>query len=558
MINLDNACTINIMFAQNWIRTRAIYPVLLLACLAGSWWLSNYSYTLFHTIVEIFCVVIAAVIFILVWNSRSTLTSGSLLVVGAGQLFMALFDIIHTLAYKGVQMFPGFDSDLPTQFWIASRYYLVFSLLSSFVFIKRKVRFWNAWLVYFGVFLLLVGMIFSGVFPQSFIEGSGLTPFKIYSEYVLIGLFLIVLALLVVNRANFDPTVFRWLLIFIVANVISEFLFTLYSSVTDAYNLLGHVTKLTAYFALYKAIVEVGLIRPYALLFLELKQSEQALRRSNEELQTAYDRLAQTNLTLIETSKKRLSAEKELEQYAARLEQSNRDLEQFAFVASHDLQEPLRKIRLFGERLKESPAVESLDPDSRDFLERMVQASERMRLMIGDLLELSRLTTGRTTIEPVDLDQMLAEVVSDLEVRLARSKGRVEVGPLPTIDADPLQLRRLFQNLIGNALKFSRPGVPPVVRVNSAPVERKEREMVAIEILDNGIGFDPQYAGVIFEPFKRLHGRSEYEGNGMGLAICRKIAEHHNGQIEASSRPGEGSTFTVYLPCTISSKIREN
>jgi PAS domain S-box-containing protein len=254
----------------------------------------------------------------------------------------------------------------------------------------------------------------------------------------------------------------------------------------------------------------------------------------------------------------RKRAEDSLRASAAKLERSNRELQDFASVASHDLQEPLRKIQAFGDRLKTRYAPQ-LSEEGRDYLARMQNAAGRMQTLINDLLTFSRVTTKARPFAEVDLGQVAREVLSDLEVRLEQVGGRVEIGRLPALEADPLQMRQLLQNLIGNALKFRRPDEPPVVRVSAEAVERADasaapparpRAAYRIAVADNGIGFDEKYLDRIFTVFQRLHGRNAYEGNGVGLAVCRRIAERHGGSITAESSPGRGATFYVTLPAS--------
>jgi PAS domain S-box-containing protein len=240
-------------------------------------------------------------------------------------------------------------------------------------------------------------------------------------------------------------------------------------------------------------------------------------------------------------------ADEKLRTYAARLERSNRDLQDFAYVASHDLQEPLRKVQAFGDRLK-AKYNDVLDDTGRDYLKRMFDAAGRMQTLINDLLSYSRVTTKAQPFAAVDLDKILREVLSDLEVRIEQTHGRMEVSPLGTIDADALQMRQLFQNLIGNALKFHKEGESPVIRIQGRPPNDASLPRLEITIADNGIGFDQKYADRIFVIFQRLHGRSQYEGTGVGLAVCKKIVERHGGVITAESKPGEGATFTILLP----------
>src|SRR6478672_2943635 len=238
------------------------------------------------------------------------------------------------------------------------------------------------------------------------------------------------------------------------------------------------------------------------------------------------------------------------------LMRSNEELQQFAYIASHDLQEPLRKIQAFGDRLKTKyEAV--LTEQGRDYLERMQNAANRMQFLINDLLSLSRVSSKTQCIAPINLAQATQEVLSDLEIRVQQTQAKVEVGELPTLNADPIQMRQLLQNLLSNALKFHREHEPPVIKIYSRHLSGQEQqrsgiipttEAYQIFIEDNGIGFEEKYLDRIFNVFQRLHNRSEYEGTGMGLAICRKIVENHGGSITAKSTLGQGTTFVVTLP----------
>ncbi|WP_293098688.1 PAS domain S-box protein [Moorena sp. SIOASIH] len=238
------------------------------------------------------------------------------------------------------------------------------------------------------------------------------------------------------------------------------------------------------------------------------------------------------------------------------LARSNAELQQFAYVASHDLQEPLRKIQAFGDRLQ-TKYHEQLTEQGQDYLKRMQNAAGRMQVLINDLLSLSRVTTKAKPLVATDLAQVVQEVLSDLELRIQQSGGVVEVGELHTIEADPLQMRQLLQNLISNGLKFRPEPRGNLVKIYSQLLQESvplsyggatvnERCQIIVE--DNGIGFDPRYRDRIFQTFQRLHGRSEYEGTGIGLAICRRIVERHNGSIMAESIPGQGARFIVRVP----------
>jgi PAS domain S-box-containing protein len=263
----------------------------------------------------------------------------------------------------------------------------------------------------------------------------------------------------------------------------------------------------------------------------------------------------------------RKQVEDTLARNAAELARSNAELEQFAFVASHDLQEPLRKIQAFGDRLK-TKCDGNIGPDARDYLDRMQSAAARMRRLIDDLLTFSRVIRSAEPFVPVDLAAVTREVLGDLELRLEKSGAKVEVGELPVLEADPMQMRQLLLNVIGNSLKFQRPGSVPVVKIQSRIIDADSAvrapaakpgstdadgvptlgQLCELSIQDNGIGFEEKYTEKIFAVFQRLHGRTEYEGTGVGLAVCRRIAERHHGTIVGRSKPGEGATFIITLP----------
>ena len=260
----------------------------------------------------------------------------------------------------------------------------------------------------------------------------------------------------------------------------------------------------------------------------------------------------------------RKEAEERLRRFAGRLEQNNRELQDFAYVASHDLQEPLRKVQAFGDRLK-TRCADALPDEGRDYLHRMQEAARRMQILIEDLLSYSRVTTRANPFVSVDLNETVSHVLSDLEVLIGEIQAKILVEPLPTVDADATQMRQLMQNLVGNALKFRRKEGQPEVKISSRvvtdPADVRLPKLplrdfnispgnpyCLLRVDDNGIGFDEKYVDKIFVVFQRLHGRGIYEGTGVGLAICRKITLRHGGEITAFSKPGEGSSFVVLLP----------
>ena len=886
------------------------FAVLLIGALVlvGLYVISLYNYLFFHTLAEFSSILIAATIFVITWNARPYLDNGYLLFVGIGFLFVGGFAMLHMLSYAGMDIFTD-STDVPTQLWLCERLIQGLSMFLAPFFLRQKPTRTFVALV-LGMFsalslFLLASIFIWNIFPVTYISGVGLTPFKIYFEYFIIMLFLAGAVFLYLVRTAFAPDVAALLVASLIFNMIAEYIFTTYHSVTDIRNLGGHFFKIIAYYLIYRAIIVTGFVRPYSLLFRELSERERQLLQAQEREKTrtaqieaiidavpaivriahdsegrsvtgnraayeflgaepgsnlstlsdkgqgylryhafvegqelipeemplhiaassgqvlenfeetivfedgderwllgnvnplfderghstgavavllditsrveteqklaaselryrslfetmieglllmdvicgpdgavvdlrimqvnpAYERIANRSraevidhsirdlsgddapkwierygkvalkggstrfedyierldktleitayqpepgqvavlmtdvseqvrareaLRLSEAQLRRLvdsniigviftgedgtvkvandaflsmlgftradfeagrvnwvrltpgeylvkdmqgiaeatetgacnpyekeffnkdgarvpiligyayfydqsptyisfildltarkQAEANLEKYALQLERSNRELQDFAFVASHDLQEPLRKIQSFGERLQ-MHLGERIEPEERDYLERMLSASKRMRTMINDLLSLSRVTTRGLPFEEVNLNEIAAEVLSDLETRISASDGVVEVGDLPTIQADPIQMHQLLQNLISNALKFHKEDEKPVVKVFQELTERPKQVTIIVE--DNGIGFEQEYAERIFQPFQRLHGLGRYEGSGIGLAICRRIVERHSGAIDVKSEIGKGARFKIQLP----------
>ncbi len=331
---------------------------------------------------------------------------------------------------------------------------------------------------------------------------------------------------------------------------------------TGKAKILGVNRELTAMrsngevFPMYLAVAELemksqqkflGIIRDLT----EQKAAEQKITSLNATLeQKVIDRtraLAEVNECLQQENHFRQRAEQRLTLFTKELERSNQELEQFAYVASHDLQEPLRKILTFGGRLEKAD-FDQLSEKGRNYLERMLLAAGRMQSLINDLLAYSRVTTKAHPFETVNLNELIQAVVSDLEVSIESTRGHIDVAELESIQGDPVQLRQLFQNLLSNALKFHKHDCPPLVKIKGEITRTNPPSNYVISVEDNGIGFDEKYLDRIFVPFQRLHGREAYQGTGIGLAICKKIVERHGGTLNATSKPQRGATFIVSLP----------
>ncbi|UFH57001.1 PAS domain-containing protein [Spirosoma sp. KNUC1025] len=284
---------------------------------------------------------------------------------------------------------------------------------------------------------------------------------------------------------------------------------------------------------------------------------ERQVQERTEELEASNEELAAINEELAATNEEIAVANKDLEESNKNLLRSNQNLEQFAYVASHDLQEPLRKIQQFGDLLKTRYTAST--GDELIYLERMQSAASRMSVLIKDLLTFARISTQQDATQPVSLNQVINSVLNDLELAIQDTNAVVRVGALPTIMGDRGQLGQLFLNLFSNALKFHQPDLPPLIRVEASQVSvnklpasinpaRGTKIYHRIDVVDNGIGFDEKYVNRIFQVFQRLHSKNKFAGTGIGLAICEKVAVNHGGAITAHSKPGQGATFSVFLP----------
>lgn len=307
---------------------------------------------------------------------------------------------------------------------------------------------------------------------------------------------------------------------------------------------------------------ESGELIRFAGVAQDVTQQVLVHQQLEEQVLVRTEDLAATNEELTVTNEALLCTNQALETANSDLNRSNQNLEQFAYIASHDLQEPLRKIQQFSDLLKTRYA----DSEGEEllYLERMQSAARRMSLLIKDLLAFSRIATSQVIAQPVVLNQVIDQVVEDLSVVIEESGAQIQVDLLPTVPGDVTQLTQLFQNLLANAVKFRRrPSAGQVVghqihirssqaTTHELPTLLQSQRSAAvyyhIQVMDNGIGFDEKYADRIFQVFQRLHGKSEFAGTGIGLAVVQKVVTNHGGAITARSQPGEGATFNVYLP----------
>ena len=651
------------MTGQTTICGRTVGAILGSMVLIALYLTSRQNYLLFHALVELFSIVVACAVFMIAWNARRLLANNYLLFVGIASLFVALMDLLHTLAYKNMGVFPGSDANLPTQLWIAARYLQSASLLIAPLFIQRTFRPVAAVAGYAVMVTLLLAAVFSGTFPVCFVEGAGLTPFKRGSELLIVFILLAALFLLRRERDAFDRGVFRLLTGSVFLLVAAELSFTLYVDVYGMANMAGHLFKGWAFFLIYRALVETGLSRPYDLLFRELKQSEERYRflyentpvmlhsidhtgvlvnmsnywleqlgyarsevlgrrttefmteesrrcaletvlpayfrtgyvkdipyrmvkknseimdvllsaiaerdekgeitRSlavmvdvterkraeheieslNADLEARNEALEETNCELEAALQDLEDSHQALETVNRELEGANRELDAFNSSVSHDLRRPLTNISGFSQVILELYGTR-LDEQCREFVAEIHQETKRMDQLIDTLLKFARLSRSPLAREAFDLSSAAQAIAVELTLTEPQRRVAISVTPGMVAEGDGRLLRVAMRNLVGNAWKYTGTREEGEIEIG-----RCERDGVpAFFVRDNGVGFDPAEAGLLFTPFQRLSSALDFEGTGIGLATVQRIIERHKGKIWAEGTPGQGATFYFTLP----------
>ena len=307
---------------------------------------------------------------------------------------------------------------------------------------------------------------------------------------------------------------------------------------------------------IYKPI-NPGLLQAKVSVLVDLYQKNHQLLAQEQKLLTMNKALSAEVEERMKSEDKIKALNIQLVQTIDKMEIANKDLDRFAFIASHDLQEPLRKIRMFSGRLADKYSS-NLDDDAKVYLRRLQESADRMEVLISDILAFSKTSFDKKELHMTDLNTIFEQAVLDLDLVILEKNATVTSENLPQLCIDPNLMRPLFYNLIGNAIKYAKPNTPPVVRIYSDYDDNSDEQYCRIFFKDNGIGFEQKYTNQIFEIFTRLHRQSEFEGSGIGLALCKRIVEKHDGFISAISTPGEGSTFIVSLPKVLESVKNES
>ncbi|MFA7279446.1 MAG: MASE3 domain-containing protein [Sterolibacterium sp.] len=622
--------------------------IAIVAILAGA---RSVHYLLFHTMAELFAIVVSLSIFMLTWTSNRYLANGYLIVLGGAYGAIGIVDVFHTLTFRGMNLFPGVSTNYPTQFWLTARYLEALALVCGPLFIIRKPNFFSVSAGFAAIAFVACVAVMYQLFPATFIDGVGLTPFKIYSEYVIIAMLLLGLILLYRSRHHFEPKIFFLLVVSLWLAVATEFCFTRYAGFYDFINELGHYFRFLSVALAFIAIVLSGVRQPLELIFREMDEQKRKLDVVNENLTRSETKL-KNQINLLSTLLKNLpvgvfmvevpsgrplvandaavhllgrgilpdvSRENIAEVYKvcklgshdpyppeelpivrgmdgvtshvddmvverpdgtksllevfgspvkdeqgqvwaslvsfsditqrkqveSEIRRSNSELEQFSYAISHDLRQPLRMISSYM-TLLENDLADQLDSEKREYFNFAINGAKRLDQMMVGLLEYSRI--GRKGEPPVWVESrsVVDEALLFLQPAISEAQAQVHIeGEWPGVFVSPDEMTRLVQNLIGNALKFRIAGRTPEVIVTSGVSDNEWRLSVA----DNGIGIIPDQIGRLFQVFQRLQGRTAFEGNGIGLALCRKIAEHHRGRIWVESAgEGQGSRFCIALP----------
>ncbi|MDM8515701.1 MASE3 domain-containing protein [Desulfobacterales bacterium HSG16] len=480
--------------------------------LSGLYFISHYNFLLFHTLSELFSIVIASGIFMLVWNAKKIMDNDYFCFIGIAFLFVAGLDLLHTLAYKGMNIFPGYDANLPTQFWISSRYLESISFLIAPFASRQRYRPYCVLSLYSAVFIILTAASFGRVFPNCFIEGIGLTGFKIISEYIISLIFSIVLFMLFRQRNRFDPYVVNLVMFSIFMKIISELSFTFYISVYGFSNMVGHFFKIISFYLIYKAIIETGFAKPYNLLFRNLKQNQASLQKAIKTAKTA-----------------------------------NQAKSTFLTNMSHELRSPLNAIIGFAQVMDLNRSIPCREKEN---LAIILRSGQHLLNLINDVLDMSKINAGRIVFseEKFDIYRLLDDM-KNLFCLKAEEKGLELIvdynASLPQyIQTDEGKLRQVLINLLNNAVKFTKKGSIRLQVRNSSNLSETSDILLIFEIEDTGPGIAPEELKNIFKPFIQTRtGIKSQEGTGLGLHISQEFVRIMGGELTVESTINRGSVF---------------
>ncbi len=467
---------------------------------------SLYNYLLFHSLVELFSVVIAFGFFAITWNAKKYMKNDYLIFIGIAYFFIGILDIMHLLSFRGINIFEQYD--FATQFWLSGRYLESISLVLAFLFIGKggKLNPYIQFLVYSIITSIITfSIIVFEIFPRGHIEGIGLTPFKIYSEYLIIVFLISSLLLLYYNRNRFEKKIYYFLSLSLFTTILSEIMFTQYISSYDDFNLIGHMFKLLSVYFIYKAILETSIVEPFSVLLKEVKENEQQLA----ELNSMKDR--------------------------------------FLSIIAHDLKNPFVGILSSSKVLLKN--FDRIPPDqAKKLVKQVIEASESGNNLLENLLNWSRSQMHTIEYKPTVIN--LKEIVKETHNILKTSFEQKNIQFIDVSDekihllADENMLQTVLRNLLTNAVKFTYPGGK--VKVTS----EIENEFIRVQISDTGIGMKKDDIINLFRIDRNVSrfGTAKEKGTGMGLLLTKEFVEKNGGTIWVESEEGKGSSFYFTVP----------
>jgi signal transduction histidine kinase len=489
---------------------------------------SLHSYLLFHSLIELFTIIVAAGIFMIAWNARGYINNNYLIFIGIASVFVALVDLLHTLAYEGMGVFSDPTANLATQLWVAARYLQSLSWLIAPLFLGRRLRVRIQIVAYILITgLLLLSIFYWQVFPVAYVEGAGLTAFKKISEYAISLFFLGAIGTLLLKHREFDRGVLRLLVFSLGITICSEIAFTSYVSVYGGANLTGHLLRLVAFYLLYKAIIETGLARPYAILLRDLNRTQDQLRGYAATLQAQNEVLTRS--------------ENRLREDAVILKTRNEELDAYAHTVAHNLKNPLSVIITASDVINEVGDLSR--KELKDFLLQIKSTAFEMDNIIDNLLLLSEVRKVEAPVEPVDMAKVVDHVRNRLDYLVKERRGQLTYPKAwPTATGYGPWIEEVWANYISNALKYGGPS--PRVELGATLLPG---DMIRFWTRDKGPGLSPEARASLFTPFTQLR-KTRKVGHGLGLSIVLRIVEKLGGQAGVESEAGQGSLFYFTLP----------
>ncbi|TFG02990.1 MAG: hypothetical protein EU540_00585 [Promethearchaeota archaeon] len=468
-----------------------------------------YNYLLFHTIAELYSIVIASVIFVIAWTMRKEIDSSFFLVLGISSFFIAMIDFIHTLAYPGMGIIYGGDTNLASQLWIVARFMQAFSILLGIWSINRKVKPSILLVIYSIISGIFIIIIFIGLFPDTFIEGSGLTPFKIISEYIIILILIVAIILIHRTRAEFSRNIYYLIIAFLVALIISEFSFTLYLSAYELPNLIGHVIKIIAFYFLYKAMIQIGLKNPVELLFRKLNISRNKFEEAYNQANFLKDLIA------------------------------------------HDINNLLQVI-LFGvgscrKLIKSSEKYEDLNKKIKLIENQLIDGAN----LVSNVIKFSEMEELEKTFLPIEISHILKETIKHVENAFQERDLNIKIEYMENhfyAYANDL-IGEVFENILMNAVKHNE-NRPLEIIAKISRESLKNKNYLKIELMDNGKGIDDNRKKELFE--KEIRFDRSLFGMGLGLSLVKKIIDLFEGKIWIEDRIkgdySKGCKFVILIP----------